>query len=851
MTRADGRDPRSPAAAVPSGAFTAALDRGARRALVAAVRGLDGIDFVEVLPVRADARGDAPGTPAQRTLVVHLIHGPVPAALAGPTRVLVLGDAARAPVRVLWAHPARALAGDESLLGVPPEDRRQVAVAVSNAVADEDLHRVLVVRAAVGGGRSSYTLRLVGEDGDSTPDGFDQPLAEITVDLDADCPVVLDCRPAAEQPETAPSPVLDYLARDYDGLRTRLTDRLSALLPDWTDRSPADIGVTLIELYAYLGDRLAYRQDAVAREAHLGTARRRASVRRHARLLDYRVHEGCSARTWLAFDTPVEADLPRGSAVADTGTPVGRRPPSAAEAVAAGATVFETCAPARLLLARNRLALHAWGATGAVLPAGATSAFVSVPADSEPGLRSGDVLVLAEVGTTGLLADGDPTHRCAVRLDRAPLERVDPLADTPRVLELHWSQDDALPVPLRISSTDPGPALPTAVALANVVLADHGATLIGGPLDPPAVPATGTYRPLLRHADPAWTAPADPAAAAAPSPGWHSAADALRPDPREAVAQLRLDDGTLFWSAAPDLLGGDRRAPRFVVEPEPDGSVRLRFGDGTTGRRPAPGTEFTSRYRAGGGTAGNTGANTLDTLLLLPDGTWLDGVTVTNPLPAVGGTDPQPLSEVRELAPTAFHGQQRAVTAADHAAVAVREGDVRGAVARTRWAGSWRVQEVAVDADDPYPPGLAALLDSRRMAGVDVELVQASVVPLEIRLVACPAPGYPGPEIAGQLRAVLSADVLPDGRRGFFHPDRLGLGHPVFLSDLVGTAMSVAGTARVEVEGFGRLGAGPAETVANLAAGRIEAAARETLRCDSDPRHPEHGLVDVVVRGGL
>ncbi|MFJ2865887.1 hypothetical protein [Kitasatospora sp. NPDC087314] len=847
MTRAEGPVPQPPAAE-PPGAFTAALDRDARRALVAAVHGLDGIDFVDVLPVRADARGGAPGTSEQRTLAVHLIHGPVPAAIAGSTRVLVLGDAAHDPARVLWAHPAQALTGDDLPPGVTAEDRRQVA----DAVAEEDLHRVLVVR-AVGGGRSSYTLRLVGEDGNGTPDGFDQPLAEIPLDLDVDCPAVLDCRPADEPPETAPSPVLDYLARDYDGLRTRLTDRLSALLPDWTDRSPADIGVTLIELYAYLGDRLAYRQDAIAHEAHLGTARRRSSVRRHARLLDYRVHEGCSARTWLAFDTPAEVDLPRGSAVADTGTPVGRRPPSAAEAASAGATVFETCAPARLLPARNRLPLHAWGAAGAVLPVGSTSAFVVVPADSEPGLRSGDVLVLVEIGATGLLADGDPTHRCAVRLDRAPVERVDPLADTPRVLELHWSQDDALPVPLRISSADPGPALPTAVALANVVLADHGATLVGGPLDPPTAPATGAYRPLLRHADPAWTAPADPApiAPAAPGPGWRSAADALRPDPREAVAQLRLDDGTLAWSAAPDLLGGDRRAPRFVVEPEPDGSVRLRFGDGTTGRRPAPGTEFTSRYRAGGGAAGNTGANTLDTLLLLPDGTRLDGVTVSNPLPAAGGTDPQPLPEVRELAPTAFHAQERAVTAADHAAVAVREGGVRGAVARTRWAGSWRVQEVAVDADDPYPPGLAALLDSRRMAGVDVELVRAAVVPLEIRLAVCPAPGYPGPEIARQLRAVLSAGVLPDGRRGFFHPDRLGLGHPVFLSDLVGTAMSVAGAARVEVEGFGRLGADGTETLANLAAGRIEAAARETLRCDSDPRHPEHGLVDVVVRGGV
>ncbi len=34
----------------------------------------------------------------------------------------------------------------------------------------------------------------------------------------------------------------------------------------------------------------------------LGTARRRVSVRRHARLVDYFMHEGCNARMWVHID---------------------------------------------------------------------------------------------------------------------------------------------------------------------------------------------------------------------------------------------------------------------------------------------------------------------------------------------------------------------------------------------------------------------------------------------------------------------------------------------------------------------------------------------------------------------
>src|SRR5206468_1474717 len=69
--------------------------------------------------------------------------------------------------------------------------------------------------------------------------------------------------------------------------------------PEWTERHAADIGITLVELVAYVADYLAYRQDAVATEAYLGTARKRVSVRRHARLVDYPMHDGCNARVWV------------------------------------------------------------------------------------------------------------------------------------------------------------------------------------------------------------------------------------------------------------------------------------------------------------------------------------------------------------------------------------------------------------------------------------------------------------------------------------------------------------------------------------------------------------------------
>ena len=116
----------------------------------------------------------------------------------------------------------------------------------------------------------------------------------------ASCPTDADCLPAPCPPLVRVEPVLDYLAKDYASFRRLLLDLLPTLNPDWVERSPADLGIALVELLAYTGDRLSYYQDAVIGEAYLETLRHRISARRHARLIDYRMHDGRNAWTALA-----------------------------------------------------------------------------------------------------------------------------------------------------------------------------------------------------------------------------------------------------------------------------------------------------------------------------------------------------------------------------------------------------------------------------------------------------------------------------------------------------------------------------------------------------------------------
>ena len=245
---------------------------------------------------------------------------------------------------------------------------------------------MLVVRTTTSGDTSPYLLHLLGEGGAGVPEGFDAPLAQAPFTFTVDCPSDLDCAgPEVADALPGGSPVLDYLARDYEALRTRLLDRLAALVPGWADRSAADPAVMLVELFAYLGDRLAYWQDAVAVEAYLGTARRRTSVRRHARLLGYRVHEGCAARVLLALTTDTALTLPPAPPVDRALRPASRAATCCRSRPTSWAPWWSRpCTDAELRPARNAVPLHAWGDPDHCLPAGATGAFLAAPPAPDP-----------------------------------------------------------------------------------------------------------------------------------------------------------------------------------------------------------------------------------------------------------------------------------------------------------------------------------------------------------------------------------------------------------------------------------------------------------------------------------
>lgn len=763
----------------------------------------------------------------------------------------------------------------------------------------------VVLRASPAGDFSRYVLSLVRSASDPRPpDGFDPILSRIAFTFKVDCPSEFDCRvdqQCPRPPETAPD--IDYLAKDYGSFRRLMLDRLSQLLPQWRERNPADLGIALVELLAYVGDHLSYEQDAVATEAYLDTARRRTSVRRHAMLVDYFMHDGCNSRAWL--QVVVNANgvvVPAGQLVCFTrleglaprilpGSPESDRARDSRvewfEPVVPAVDSGTPAAPLVFFLDHNALRFYTWGDERCCLPRGATRATLL---GHWPDLAAGMVLVFEEMKgpLTGVAGDADPRHRHAVRLTRVVQRQdngdplVDPLDDT-QITAIEWHPDDALPFPLCVSSrTEQGDAPVTDVSVAhgNIVLVDHGRSVtqdlgdvrpsnlrLAFDTDPapctraPNVAVPPRFRPRLAELPVTRTGTVIKEQATAGGPEQvrvrydvdapaRSAFTFEMRDVRPSVALRSVHpDSTTDWTPARDLLASFANTPAFVVETDDDGSSWLRFGDGEHGMRPRIGAHFSAAYRAGNGAAGNVGADSI------VHAVTLDGriVSVRNPMPARGGRDPETVEQVRRHAPQAFRTQERAVTMPDYEAVTLRHPAVQRSAATLRWTGSWHTVFLTVDPltgrefDDLLESELARLVERYRMAGHDLEFDSPRYVPLEVELFVCVAAGYFRTDVKERVLAILSNRDLPDGRRGVFHPDNFTFDQTIYLSPILAAVHDVAGVSSASFVTFQRQGT---DTRRYIDEGRLKLARLEVARLDNDPNFPERGVLRIRLGGG-
>jgi len=477
------------------------------------------------------------------------------------------------------------------------------------SVDDPDMDDCVFISVDRGGDLGTYTIRLVELDAQGDPTdiplkGLDPRYAQLDFRFDTGIASEIDCKQqqvCVSQP--LPAPDINYLAKDYASFLQLIYDRLALIMPEWSESHVPDEEVALVEILAYVADYLSYYQDAVATEAYLNTARQRISLRRHVRLLDYTLHEGCNARAWITLNSekqmnldPTKVQFVAGYQGLAAG-PILSQADLAAEPMGSY-LVFEptTTDPIVLYPAHNQIKFYTWGDRQCCLPRGATSATLldcegAHPRESQPKaqrpdpdagrrkkatvaplqsekeqqkapapptrilhLKPGDVLLLKEVigPETGSSDDANPAHQQFVSLTKVTAA-FDSLYDPPvPIVEVEWAVEDALTFDLCLSTIGPAAqgcqALDISVASGNVVLADHGSWITSESIGTAPLAAVQQTCQSVSH-------PADVQIAPGPfqptlnnypvtfrqSPAVsRGAASALTQDPRSALPQIKL-----------------------------------------------------------------------------------------------------------------------------------------------------------------------------------------------------------------------------------------------------------------------------------------------------------------------
>jgi len=362
--------------------------------------------------------------------------------------------------------------------------------------------------------------------------------------------------------------------------------------------------------------------------------------------------------------------------------------------------------------------------------------------------------------------------------------------------------------------------------------------------------------------------------------------DGSLPLPPALAAELITDLTALLqtWSVQRDLLESGPNDLEFVVEMDNNGFGHVRFGDGACGYRPDAGTLFRAAYRVGNGTQGNVGAETITYIVLRQE--KLSGVNLRprNLLAAAGGTDPEPIDDVKQFAPYAFRDQmERAITAADYASIAADNErrlearatleaedsaictatftQLQGANAALRWTGSWHTALVALDPmDEEASPQelieeVTLYLEPYRRMGYDLLVSAAEYVPLKVSITVCVLPNYLRGDVEAAVLAALGNGVLLDGTLGFFNPNNLTFGGGVYVSQLLATVQAIAGVQNVmvtELERFeiSSLAGSPQDADALPPNSALLLGPFEIAQLDNDPNFPEHGQLVLTMEGG-
>ncbi len=815
--------------------------------------------------------------PVEARLEVHFHNN------NGISEILNAFASAPADQKEVTAKGIFPISGGHRVIGGPGADQVR-AVSIAGNPGDTFLSLTLVPI----GDYSTYTLGINFQDMDPVFSDMDFKFRPGCFNL---CAPDWKAPPAPKQ-----DPVIDYLAKDYDSFRHTLISAMMERVPGWQPASEADFDQVLIDLFSGAADGLSDFQDRVMNEAYLGTARKRVSLARHARLMDYHIHQGNQAATWLALRVKSQHSINE-----DLVVWAGRRFTDSGSVVFKGRRRRESAPheidPLPLHPLLNEIGLYTWQDSVPALAVGSRSADLKLlgrlPSgeltaitDKAPAVVVQDLIRLGTIRhlviqehlnpATGKRPGRDSAKRQLLRLvpgDEGALADFDPMTATipgdplsaDWFVRVRWEEKDKLEhnYCFTVDCTD-GKVEYISLFHGNLAEVFHGRSF-GVVFREQGTALTGNNETYYVRSDRWGTVCRLPEA-----PLAYKATPAGGEVPPESTLELEVETpggGSDPWKEVISLIHSDEKNDHFMVETDESGESLIRFGNGINGRELPEGAVVRCEYQAGPGVRGNIGA---DMLTSFHPASFPEIEDCRNPFDVTNGRAPEPVEEIIRRVPEAYASRQlRAVTLKDYEKRAGELAEVSRAAARYAWTGSWRTVEIAID-----PVGTTQLthdlrkkieghLNAVRLIGEDLEIRSPRFVPLALCVSICIHQEYWPEDIQYLLEQEFSVGFTQDGRMGFFHPDRWTFGQELRASRIIGRVQSVKGVDHVQGVSMKRWNEATLGDYTPTKEGYhclgfskpgmndvIQVGASEIIQVQNDPDHMERGFILFDVRGG-
>jgi predicted phage baseplate assembly protein len=482
----------------------------------------------------------------------------------------------------------------------------------------------------------------------------------------------------------------------YDGLKAELRRRIPRYTPEWTDFNESDPGITLIELFAWLADILVYRINKIPDKAYI----------KFLQMLNIQLNLPAAAQAYLTFtltsqDLPNAITIPGGTQVSlasSSGGPVIFATTDNLYACGATLQAVQTSDGAQYTVVTNFNPTDGtfWYPFGQSPHAGSAVYFgfdrafpsqgnyqfpilflVNTPAVEgfSPGLPT-PALPSANLPVVGVLEYSTATGWSAINvvsdgtaaLTQTGVMKFTAPSDWAAVQygALRKSSDPAyFWMRYRIDQLQ-GPGYQSAPQLANVLVNTIG-----------ALNAVTVQGEILGASD------------GLPNQYFQLSHYPVLPKPDSVSGIVEVDEGSGYqlWTQVPDFAGQNSNSMVYTLDYS---TGTITFGDGEEGKIPqwlsSDGSNLESadtpnirvtQYQYGAGSAGNSGSNTINSLV----NSVPYVASVTNLLPSSGGADEETLADAEDRAPAAIYTQSRAVSAQDFINLALQVPQIERATA--------------------------------------------------------------------------------------------------------------------------------------------------------------------------